>query len=60
MISAQSERTGFLRRAIDCKMVELSERPLRVVISIDRRNTLIFVGKMECWNEVQASDIFYR
>ena len=31
-----------------------------LVISIDRRNTLIFVGKMECWDDIQASDIFYR
>jgi hypothetical protein len=33
--------------------------PLWVVISIDRRNTLIFVEMMEWWNEVQAPDIFY-
>ncbi|WP_416375915.1 hypothetical protein [Parasphingorhabdus sp.] len=31
-----------------------------LVISTGRRNTLIFVGKMECWNELQTTDIFYR
>jgi len=30
------------------------------VVSIDRRNTLIFFGKMECWNELQTSNIFYE
>jgi len=31
------------------------------VVSIDRRNTLIFdVTKKECWNELQTSDLFYE
>ncbi len=33
----------------------------RVVVSIDRRNTLIFdVKKMECWNGLQTTHIFYE
>ena len=37
-----------------------SESPLRPVISMGRRNTLVFDGKMECWNELQVPDIFYQ
>ncbi len=34
---------------------------LLAVVSIDRRNTLIFdVTKKECWNELQTSDLFYE
>jgi len=29
------------------------------VISIDRRNTLVFTEDMECCHELQASDLFY-
>ena len=35
------------------------ECEVMAVISIDRRNTLIFFGKMECWNGLQTSHIFY-
>ena len=35
--------------------------PGLTVVSIDRRNTLIFdVTKKECWNELQTSDLFYE
>ncbi len=38
-----------------------SECPTLAVVSIDRRNTLIFdVTKKECWNELQTSDLFYE
>lgn len=30
-----------------------------VVVSIGRRNTLIFIGKMECLDDTKTSDIFY-
>ncbi len=32
----------------------------RGVISIDRRNTLIFVEKMECQDEEKTSNIFHE
>ena len=34
--------------------------PFGAVVSIDRRNTLIFEEKMECWNGLQTSNIFYE
>ena len=38
-----------------------SKGPGLAVVSIDRRNTLIFdVTKKECWNELQTSDLFYE
>ncbi len=38
-----------------------AEGLLLAVVSIDRRNTLIFdVTKKECWNELQTSDLFYE
>jgi hypothetical protein len=40
----------------NCRLIAGALNPtLMAVVSIDRRNTLIFVGKMECWNEIQAS-----
>ena len=34
--------------------------PLLTVVSIDRRNTLIFEAKMECGDETKTSTVFYE
>jgi hypothetical protein len=32
----------------------------KMAVSMGRRNTLIFDQKMECWNALQTSDLFYE
>jgi hypothetical protein len=44
----------------DCDRHPSCECLLLAVVSIDRRNTLIFDVKMECWHELQTSYLFYE
>ena len=51
-LSEHSGKIHVAQRSVQCLFM--------AVISMGRRNTLVFDGKMECWNELQAPDIFYQ
>ena len=57
--AAKTALEGVGITVVSCKKA-LVQRLKQAVISIDRRNTLIFYDEMECFDGLQATYIFYE